>query len=171
MNQTRFPLKKLIFIILMDFVFSAKTMAFEHPRYEIKASLHADNKTMTVTQSVEFTNNSHRPLSELYFHIYPHRHYSAQEKEFMMRYAGYFRIDPFPEGFQSGDLEMASVKKGQASLLFYIEGEDKTILKVPLAETLRPGEKVTLTMDFTVKIPHAYGRFGWHENIASLSRW
>lgn len=150
---------------------SAAASAAQPPRYDIKASIDADQKIITALQTVTLTNNSSGPLEELYFHIYPNRGYTAQEKVFLLRYASYFKVNPFPEGFQEADFKIESVKQNEDSLKFFIEGEDKTFLKIPLKKALGAGEKTEVTIYFRLKIPHAYGRLGWHENVITLSHW
>jgi len=156
----------LLFLIQVNLAF-----AYEHPRYNIKATIDTVKKTVAATQEVQFTNNGEQPVSEIYFHIYPNRHYTKEEKNFMLRYAGYFKINPFPDGFQSGRMNIQEVREDGHPLEFAIEGDDKTILKVNLPASLPPGHKTTVALHFSVDIPHAYGRFGWHENIMALSRW
>jgi len=142
-----------------------------YPRYTIKATIDVVQKTITATQEVAFTNTSEQPVNEIYFHIYPNRHYTQKEKNSLLRYAGYFKVNPFPEGFQSGDVNIETISQEETKLAYTIEGDDQTILKVPLSHPLSGGQSVRLTINFSVKIPHAYGRFGWHENILALSRW
>ncbi len=141
------------------------------PRYNIHATVDVLNKKIIATQTVIFTNTSSKPINELYFHLYSNRQYMPQEKKFILRYASYFKVNPFPDGFQSGAIHIRSVAQGQAPLEFFIEGEDKTLLKIPLGRDVPSGGSVEVKIDFEVTIPHAYGRFGWHEQIFALSRW
>lgn len=145
--------------------------ASEPPRYEIIASLDIAKHKITAQQKVIFTNNSDMELNEIYFHIYPHRKYTQKEIRVMYRYAGYFKVNPFPEGFQSGDLKIESVTQKGKSIIYSIEGEDQTILKINLDSVIKPGESREVTIDFKVDIPHSYGRFGWHKDIITLIRW
>lgn len=145
--------------------------AGEPPKYEIDARIDTKNHSISAAQNVTFTNNADKPVNELYFHIYPHRKYTPKEIRFMYRYAGYFKINPFPEGFQSGDLKVTRVASLGKELTFIVEGKDQTLLKVNLHEPLEPQASVTVNMDFSVAIPHSYGRFGWHKEIISLVRW
>ncbi|GEM_PF-647717 len=144
---------------------------FEYPRYDIKATIDVDQKKIIALQVVTFANNSPEALSELYFHVYPNRHYSTKEKEFLTRYASYFHADAFPEGFQISLFQIQSVEQDKNLLKFFIEGEDQTVLKVSLMKPLKPGEKAQITMEFNLTIPHAYGRLGQHEGVMALSHW
>jgi hypothetical protein len=144
---------------------------FIHPKYEIKASIDSAHKIINASEKVLFTNNSTYVVDSLYFHVYPHRQYTENEKSILMRYAGFFKVDPFPEGFQTPEVKLAKVQVQGTDAAHSYEGEDGTILKIDLAQPLLSAETVEVTIDFSVSIPHAYGRFGWNENVFAVSRW
>jgi len=145
--------------------------AAQNPQYDIQATVDVAKKVISAHQKVTFTNNTSQPTDVLYFHVYPNRLYTSEEKAFFMRYAGYFKVDPFPEGFPKDAFKLKSARQGDALLSSAIEGTDKTILKIFLPKSLGPQESVAVDLDFTVEIPHAYGRFGWNRNVIALSRW
>ena len=171
-NKSSAPLPLFIFCaFLLNFCFSSELWAGSYPQYNITATLDLPQKKIIAEQTVTYTNQSDASLPELFFHIYPHREYSQKERNFMLRYSAYFKVNPYPDGFETGDLNVTAIRQGDNPLAFTIEGEDKTLLKVPLQNALAPGQTVELTINFAVEIPHAYGRFGWHEDIVKLSRW
>ncbi|MDP2938642.1 MAG: M1 family aminopeptidase [Candidatus Omnitrophota bacterium] len=161
----------LCIICIFIFLSTDFSFGFENPRYEIECSLDTNNHLLFAKEKVIFFNNSLEEVSEVFFHIYPHRQFTKEEKEFILRYAGYFKINPFAEGFQSGDLKIKSIKQGNLNLSYNFEGEDKTMLRVNLLKPLLPWQSLELTLDFDLEIPHSFGRFGWHKNIISLVRW
>ncbi|MBU3958284.1 MAG: M1 family metallopeptidase, partial [Candidatus Omnitrophica bacterium] len=159
-----------LYFCLFTFSFCL-SFASEPPRYEINAHLDTNNHKISAEQKVKFTNNSNQELNEIYFHIYPHRRYTDKEIRLLYRYAAYFKIDLFPGGFQGGDLKIRHISYSKGPLVYMIEGEDQTILKVNLDSALSPGESCEIDIDFQLDIPHAYGRFGWHKDIITLARW
>ncbi len=162
----------LRFLLIFIFLWCAKpAFGFKDLNYEFDCSLDINKHLIIAQEKVSFVNDSGQELKDIFFHIYPHRKFSAEEKEFIFRFAGYFKINPFPEGFQSGGLKINAVKEKNQALSYVIEGPDQTILRVILLKPLLPNESLELNLDFVVKIPHAFGRFGWHKNIISLCRW
>ncbi len=139
--------------------------------YKIDAVIDVADKKITAHQQVSFVNRSGQPMNDVYFHLYPNRQYTPNEISMLMRYAGYFKVDPYPRGFVQGHMPVSAVKKDGKELLFFVEGQDQTLLKVVLSEPVRPGEQAVLELDFSVSIPNAYGRFGWHENIIKAAYW
>jgi hypothetical protein len=162
----------LRFLFLLLGAFPAQNLlAADFASYDITAALDPKNHRITASQKVTFTNNSSSPINELYFHIYPHRKYTRKEINFIYRYAGYFKVDLFPEGFQSGDLRVDSIKCVSKPLTYIIEGQDQTILKVNLDVPLAPGQAREIEIDFTLDIPHCWNRLGYHKDIITLTRW
>ncbi|MFH1202449.1 MAG: M1 family aminopeptidase [Candidatus Omnitrophota bacterium] len=141
------------------------------PEYEMDCRFYPKSHSLSVKQSVIFTNTGSNPINEVYFHIYPNRQYSQRDKNFLYIYAGYFKINPFPDGFQCPQFKLKKVYASGGDLAYKIEGPDKTILKVILGTDLKPGESIKLNLDFDLLIPHAYGRLGWHKDITSLGYW
>jgi len=170
MRKNIFRVLCVSLIMLAGFIFIEDGHSLEHPSYEIQARLNTKNM-LSASEIVEFTNNSSKNIRELFFHIYANRQYSKKEQNFMMRYAGYFKVNPYPEGFESGKLHIEGIEQNGEELAFAIEGKDETLLKVDLKRELRPGQSIKIAIDFSVKIPHAYGRFGWHKNILKMSQW
>jgi len=159
----------LFFVVIL--IFYCSLCFAEAPRYKMDVILDATNHTIRADQTVVFTNNTQDILNEVFFHIYPHRNYTPEEIGFIYRYAGYFKINPYPEGFEKGDMKIESVAIGKQPLDYSIEGEDETILRVKLLTPLNPGASVEIKIAFIVDIPHCFGRFGWHQDIITLNRW
>src|SRR5262245_60623914 len=101
-----------LFLLLMLIV-PAVADAYEYPRYNIEATVDLKDKTLSAHQQVTFTNNTDQPTNVLYFHVYPNRMYTSQEKSFLMRYAAYFKIDPFPSGFPKDAVTIKNVYQGK----------------------------------------------------------
>ncbi|MCX7926631.1 MAG: M1 family aminopeptidase [Candidatus Omnitrophica bacterium] len=142
------------------------------PYYDIKAQFDSGDHTIEAEQTVTFTNRFNTQIEELFFYIYPHRHYKKQEIKQLYRYAGYFKVSPFPEGFQSGDLIIKEITGEDGKPLNYsIEGDDQTLLKINLNYPISQGQTVRICMRYKVNIPHCFGRFGWHRGITTLTRW
>jgi hypothetical protein len=167
-----FSTRSVFFLFLFLFIGVAQVNAQTPPQYDIKATLDVDHKTIAAQQNVTWTNDTEVDVSELVFHIYPHRRYTVKEAGFIWRFAGYFKVNPFPGGFDSGSMKIISVKQHDQPLTYVIEGEDQTILKIKLSEPVKSRASVTVSLDFSVDIPHAtIGRLGWNDNVFRLSRW
>ncbi|MFA5039442.1 MAG: M1 family aminopeptidase [Candidatus Omnitrophota bacterium] len=152
-----------------------RVFAFEDIRYDLKGRLDPETKTITAEETLSFTNDTGESLPEIYLRVYPNHDYSRKEILSLYKYGSYFKINPFPGGVDKGSFSLKGVQQETASgpqaLACQIEGEDKTVLKVSLKQPLGHGESITLSLSFTARVPHRYGRYGWHEGTFALNRW
>ncbi|HSV43758.1 MAG TPA: hypothetical protein VLJ10_04305, partial [Candidatus Bathyarchaeia archaeon] len=143
----------------------------DYDRYIIQADVDVEQKIISGHQTVEITNRGEVPIDTVYFHLYPNRYYSSKETSELFRYGGYFKIDAYPNGFTQGLFQISYVKCDGQELSFEIQGSDRTLLKVTLPNKIPPGQRFFLDMEFETALPHAFGRFGWHERIIKAAYW
>ncbi len=138
----------------------------EVTNYSIQASFDPKEKVLTAQEQVTYVNQ-HGKLEFLYFHLYPNAFQSEDtapfEKSEMKR--------AYPNGFEPGMIEIHSIEAEGQALHFSLMGKGNTILKVNLNQPLQKKESIELTIQFTVKIPPSYGRFGYGENTVNICNW
>lgn len=159
----------VLFCLLSGTASSAS--AFEDVRYDITASLSAEDKTITAHETLSFKNSSGQELKEIYLRVYPNHKYSKTEIERLYKYASYFKVDPYPEGFDPGVFEVRRIAAQGRAAEYTFELEDQTVMKVVLPEPLKDGEVLSLEIEFFLKVPHHIGRYGWHQRTFALNRW
>lgn len=170
--QSAMNIKIIIFVIfLVSFIFIGDLIAFEDIHYKIFCDFDPQAKTINANEQVSFKNNTGQELKEIYFRIYPNHKFSKKEINSIYKFTSSLKIDPFPEGFDAGVFEIRQITQDLRVLQYYIDGKDQTVLKIILKEPLKINASVELNLDFYLKIPHRYGRFGWHNNIFVLHRW
>ncbi|MDF2839596.1 MAG: family metallopeptidase [Clostridia bacterium] len=137
-------------------------------QYKINAELNAQEKTLTSKQSIYYVNTENVELKELYFHVYTNAFSSKETAPFL--FDDFDRA--YSRGFEPGNTQISTVKTKSGQVLKYsFQGEGNTILKVELAEGLKPGNAVELEMDYKVAIPPANERFGYGEDHFNLGNW
>ncbi|MFP4472933.1 MAG: M1 family aminopeptidase [Candidatus Omnitrophota bacterium] len=162
----------LIAVLCGMAVFLAEPAAArEYDRYRIEARLKPAEKALSARQTVSFTNRTGEDLTEVWFHIYPNRKYTSRERYLLYRYAGYFKVDPFPDGYQRGRLFVTRAHISGQELNYSVEGMHETLLRVALPQGLAPGQSISLELEFDVHFPHTYGRFGWHKSVIKAAYW
>lgn len=167
-----------LFLLVLSLTFSAfflksePLFAFEDIQYTMDAHFDAGQKVIEARQDISFKNNTGISLNEIYFRVYPNHHYSKKEIDNLYRYASYFKVDPFPDGFDPGAFAILSLsRQGGGPLKYQFEGEDQTVMKVVLDKPLLEGESFSLEIHFKIRIPHRVGRYGWHDDTFALNRW
>lgn len=135
--------------------------------YEIDAAFYEEEKTIEGTEKVTYTNKSSNNIKAIYFHIYPNVFKLKETVPFEENEMNRAYLD----GFEPGYININSVKSSKGDLSFLVIGKGNSILKVNLDEELESGEKTKIYIDFMVKVPPAYGRFGFGKNTVNLGNW
>jgi hypothetical protein len=129
------------------------------PQYTVQATIAPGAPQIDGTVVVEFTNRSQRTLREAVFFLFPHRFSEpdADINDFNRPYV-------YPEQeFDPGAMRLLDVRDAGASThavpVAHPHLPAGTIVRVPIAD-LAPGATRTLSLAFTVTVPHRFGSFG-----------
>jgi len=182
---------KRILLILMTF--SIITIAQDYNcekivNYKMDVALNPDNKTITGTQLIKWTNKSTVPVKEIYFHAYLNA-FKNTESTFLKEAL----TDPFcslsfgknwPEdgwGYLEVNSINASVKnrfdsKDLLAELEYVQPDDQnandqTVFKVVLPVPVNPAEEIDFNIQFTAKLPYLGYRAGFKGNYFFAGQW
>lgn len=141
-------------------------------KYTIHVKLDDKKHILLADESIVYTNNSSTTLKELYFHIWP---------------AAYQNVNTAlaREIFKSGDDRMLNAKPEDLgyidSLDFHINGDriqwsilkdTSDVCKLILLKPLAPGDSITITTPFRIKIPAAFiSRLGHDKQSYFITQW
>ena len=115
--------------------------------YDIEVDINFNEALVTGKQSVVYTNNETTELAEIYFHLLPN--------------------------LLSGAIDVSNVTVDGEPVAPILEEAADSMMRVPLATPLAPGDSVTIEMDFVTAVPTAlernYGVFAVVDDIMALS--
>jgi hypothetical protein len=135
--------------------------------YEIRVLFDPEEKELICSQKVDYLNQDDAVFDKLYFHLYPNAFKNKNKPVFpadQMQAA-------YPKGFSPGWIELSSVEVNGNSADFSIEGTSEDLLMVDLKAGLYPGKRVTISMEYRVKLPHSLGRFGYGRYTYNAANW
>lgn len=136
-------------------------------QYDINVEFNPNEKTIKGNQKVTYINNEKTSLDKVYFHLYPN---AFKEKE-----TAPFLFDDFsnayPRGFSEGYIDINEVHIDGEKVSYSIDEADNTIMEVSLPRELGAGDKVTIDMEYTIKLPPAGERFGYGNDTYNLGNW
>jgi hypothetical protein len=146
--------------------------------YHINVELLAEAKKLQGQQTLTWTNPGKKPVNELYFHLYPNA-FSSKKTTFNRESGGKLREDSMTKD-SFGGIELASIQTEDGTDLFsrmeYVQPDDgnqhdQTLLKVRLFEPVKPGEDITLHMEFAVRLPQVFARMGYVGDFVMAGQW
>lgn len=146
------------------------------PRYDLAIKLDIAKHQVVVREDVTWTNRSQRPVRELVFNAHAHFEIPDKDVGFLAKMLEILRVNP-SEGLDLDGpaLDVKTVglpgPPGSGALPFHYQKDNPTALVVPLPRDVRPGESVTVCIDFGLRLPQKQGRWGQWRGITFLSNW
>ncbi|WP_339268108.1 M1 family metallopeptidase [Paenibacillus sp. FSL R5-0470] len=146
--------------------------------YHIDVQLVPDTETLIASETVTWTHPGVKPVSDLYFHMYPNA-FTSPDTTFMKESGGTLRGDTMPEnGFGSMTLTDLRTTEGTSLMqrVQFVQPDDgnvndKTLLKVHLPQPVNGGESVTLKLQYEVQLPKIFARMGASGNFVMAGQW
>ncbi|MEK4234264.1 M1 family metallopeptidase [Paenibacillus sp. FSL H7-0714] len=146
--------------------------------YHIDVQLVPDTETLIASETVTWTHPGVKPVSDLYFHMYPNA-FASPDTTFMKESGGTLRGDTMPEnGFGSMTLTDLRTTEGTSLMqrVQFVQPDDgnvndKTLLKVHLPQQVNGGESVTLKLQYEVQLPKIFARMGASGNFVMAGQW
>lgn len=170
-----------VWVVMWGVVFAvslAWAQQAQHDRYLVQVSLDPEDRLISGTATIDYTNDSQTALSALYFLLMPN--YSREPNPHL---APAVLDSAYWSGFDPAWTKVFSVKTPDGTALrfalergpdwFQTYSLDETLLRIDLLQPLEPGQRLTVVIEFETKFPHITGpdegfhngiftwRFGW----------
>jgi len=150
-------LQKILLIILCLVIFHPKLHAQDE--ISMQVALNTDTHTLDVSQQITYTNNSNSILNSLFFHDWANA-FSNKNTALGKRFVENHKKKLFFSRKKNrGSTKINNISIAHQTALWQRPHADA--LEIMLSTPLLPNEKVTISLAYTVKIPHskftAYG--------------
>ncbi len=137
----------------------------ERTTYTLSIDFAPDRYSFSAKQIVNYINTSQDDLDELVFHVYASAFATAV-------IAPFERDDielAYPGGFSAGYCTFEQVTVNGTPISAETTGPTNSILRLPVAEGLSPGQSCEVTFQYVVTIPRCNGRFGYDDDAFNLA--
>lgn len=135
-----------------------QTTAQNYGTIKLDCNYSEDSHSLAVKQTTTYINHSTQTLYDVKFHLYGNAY---REKAVFPAVAPTEVDRAYPNGFDAGYAKATTPK-------IYVGGDDKTLITVPLAVGLEPGEKIDLDLQYTIKLANIKHRLGYTDNAVNL---
>jgi hypothetical protein len=155
-------LKLRILFLNYIFILSICAAAFGQNKIDVKASFDIENKTIKISQVIEYFNTSEDVLNTIYLNDW-NNSYSTKKTPLAIRIADEYINDfHLAKNEDRGYSVITSMKQGDLDLV-YTQLEDQIdVLKVELNTPLKPNESYKIKLNYLVKIPNAkFTKYGF----------
>lgn len=137
----------------------------ETTSYTVVATL-SDDYTLTASVVCEYVNNTETPLSEVWFNLYPNAFRNGAEYSPVSKDR---TAEAYPDGKSYSKLDISRVSVGGKEVATTVAGEDENVLIVAQNGTLEPGERSSIRIDYTLKLPKVKHRMGYTDKSVNLA--
>lgn len=167
---------KKYFLFLLIF---CETAAFaqdaywqQHIKYDINVTLNDQDKSLKGSETIIYKNNSPSTLDFIWFHIWPNAYKQESTALFQQIKNDTSRVKKL-EKYSFGSIEGLNFKvNGKiAATEPHSNPQYIDIIKVKLAEPLKPGDSVKISTDFIVKLPSYFSRSGFADGEFMICQW
>jgi|GEM_PF-366852 len=140
-------------------------------QYQIQARLNEKDMTIQGSEKVTYHNTSKDTLQQLVLHIYADANLSKSTQASMYQQNNEQISEDHPEKKPEdflGGIDIQAVTADSQSLDFHKENQ---ALTVQLKEPVKPGESLTLQLEFHLKIPYGSQRVSYYKDIINGAHW
>jgi len=146
--------------------------------YSIDVSLNDTSKMLHGAETLVWHNPSKEAVSELRFHLYLNG-FKNSLSTFMTERRQRRGREDIPDG-ERGWITVDAIRtqggENIRSLMEYIHPDDdnvndQTVFRLPLKTPVHPGASMTLSLDFTARLPAVVSRTGYNHNFYMVAQW
>lgn len=171
-------LKKAFYLLLVvTIATSSNAQKLEQSAWQqqvnhtIQVALNDSNNTLSGVQQVVYNNQSPDTLRELYFHLWPNAYLNNSTPFAKQQVENGQQDFYFSNDEDKGRIDSLSFKANNQKLVMqFVEGSFE-ICRITLPKPLLPGENITLTNSFRVKMPKVFSRMGHENNLYCVTQW
>ncbi|RLD75468.1 MAG: M1 family peptidase, partial [Bacteroidetes bacterium] len=175
------------YLIILLFLFSSITILAQKealsPRnanYDMEVSLNPDTKIVDGKMELNWINISPDTITELQFHMYLNA-FKNTESTLMKESGGSIHgskagTDELSWGWI--DIKSMKIQGGEnlSSKIEYIQPDDdnkndQTVIRIPLRDSILPGDTIDILINFESKLPELFARTGYKDNYYLVGQW
>jgi len=161
----------LLFTLSTSFLFS-QTYWQQEVNYKIDVELDDENHTLSAFEEFEYVNNSPDLLSSIYIHLWPNAYKNGETALAKQQYGDGNSVLKYGTEKIKGNIDSLDFKVDGQKVNWRYEEYNIDIAIIDLAKPLNPGESITISTPFTVKLPSGkISRLGHINQSYQITQW
>lgn len=165
------PLLVLLFQSLLVFSHSQTNYWQQEVNYRIEVSLNDKDNSLTAFEKIEYINNSPDTLRFIWFHIWPNAYKNDQTAFSDQLLENGNTKFYFSDKEQKGYINRLDFKVNDITAQTQDHPEYIDIVRLILPSPLAPGQKISITTPFHVKLPFNFSRAGHDGQSYQVTQW
>ncbi|MBN8702063.1 MAG: M1 family metallopeptidase [Bacteroidetes bacterium] len=167
----RFLIYCLVFFSI-PFVGSSQSYFQQSVNYDIKVQLNDNKHELHAFEAISYTNNSPDELAFIYMHLWPNGYKDNTTALGKQLFENGNKEFYFASADKRGFIDSLSFKVNDIAVKYEVDKENIDVAKLLLNSPIKPGETITITTPFRVKIPDGnFSRLGHVSQQYQISQW
>lgn len=159
------PLKIFLFFLLLFYPLIIQANYLPIASYKIDVRLIDKENIISGQEEITFTNTSEKNIDTLYLHLYANA-FSSDSTFFMKDSKSLKELLQKEE--HRGFIQIKNVKTLTGELEWEVA---ETQMKIFLPQSLKPGKRIEISLEFELKLPKIISRLGYYKENYLLSEW
>ncbi|MFQ6614662.1 MAG: M1 family metallopeptidase, partial [Fidelibacterota bacterium] len=143
----------------------------QHVAYTIDVKLDDEAHTLTGFESLVYTNHSPDTLTFLWYHLWPNAYRNNESAFAKQKFEQGSTRFYFSDDKDRGYIDSLDFKVNDRSLDWEFHPDWNDVAKIHLPGPLAPGDSVTITTPFFVKLPIVFSRMGHTGKHYEITQW
>ena len=164
-------IKHLLAAFILTFSLSSKAYWQQEVKYTIKAELVDSNHTIKAYEKIIYINNSSDTLKEMFFHLWPNAYQKGTPLDIQLQEDKNTKLY-FGDEKYLGRLDSTNFSVNETSVTLKNHALGKEVAWFDLPELLLPGDSITISTPFRIKIPFGeVSRLGHLNDSYQITQW
>ena len=168
-------MKNLFFLTLITFItFSATSQSYwqQEVNYKIEVKLDDSKHELTAFEEFEYINNSPNQLDFLYIHLWPNAYQNEKTALGKQQWNSGETLLKYGDDSLKGNISGLDFKINGEAVKWEFDPKNIDICKLMLKTPLLPGQRLTVSTPFKVKIPSGeISRLGHVGQSYQITQW
>lgn len=162
----------LILILLSFRLFSQGNYFQQEINYKINVSLHDDTHELSAFEKIQYINNSKDTLHYIYFHLWPNAYKNNETALAKQLLEDGSTKMYFAKPNELGFIDSLDFKVNEQTVRWDYDKQHIDICKLTLNKALAPGDTISISTPFHVKLPSAkISRLGHIGQSYAITQW
>lgn len=163
----------ILFFLLINVGSYAQSNRYFQQKVDTKINvvLNTNDNTLDCFEKIVYTNHSPQALAEIYFLLYPNAYNGTNTKFAMQQLQNNSTKFHRTSDKNLGKIRVNEVKIDSTALEMIIDEKNNDLGKITLLKPLQSGDSAIFIIDFKVKIPKVFSRFGFDNDIYACTQW
>jgi len=159
-------------LLFLPFLVFGQDYFQQEVNYTISVRLDDERHFLHGFETIEYHNNSPEALEFIYFHLWPNAYNDGNSALAEQLYQDNNDILKFVTEENRGYIDSLDFKVNEQSLVWEFDPHHKDIAKITLPSPLKPGEEITLSTPFRIKLPSGnISRLGHIGQSYQITQW